>query len=246
MGRFKSTLLNTLNFLLATTGFKLVRKHLGYISAKETVDAAKRSGLSVCDYVEKIWNQQGDTQRVIDKMKELGIFNGTIKNICEIGTGTGRYLEKIIKICNPTGYESYETAKDWAEWLANKYNIIAHDADGKSLSYTKSSSIDLVHAHGVFIYLPFLSSYRYFQEIVRVTNDNGYVTFDIYSEDCFDDDTVNHWLQSDHNYPCFLSKQYVKYFFVKRGFSLIGDFFNRYGEGKSHYLVFKKRFSSTC
>jgi hypothetical protein len=32
---------------------------LSYISANETILNAQKEGLSVCDYVEKIWNQKG-------------------------------------------------------------------------------------------------------------------------------------------------------------------------------------------
>lgn len=211
----------------------------GYLSAKETIDKAKEKGLSVGDYLENIWNQQGDTQRVIDNMAQLEVFTKSIRAVCEIGTGCGRYLEKIIEICNLEVYESYEPDKGWAEWLACEYNIISRDCDGKSLMHTKPATVDIVHAHGVFVYLNFLTTYRYFLEIVRVVKPNGWCVFDIMTEECFDDKTVNKWLESDHNYPCFLSKAYVMQFFERRGLNLVGDFFNRYGAGKSHYMVFR-------
>lgn len=214
---------------------------LGYISAKETVDAASKSGLSVGNYLETIWNQKDNRYIIIHELNKFGVFNKNIKNICEIGTGAGLYAEKTVELCKPISYESYEVDKDWAEWLAKKYNIISHDADGKSLSYTQTSSIDLVLAHGVFVYLPFLLTCRYFQEIVRVTNDECYVVFDILSQECFDDETVKSWLESNRKDPCILCKNYVIDFFVKHKFLLIGEFFNyKYGPGKSKYLVFKK------
>ena len=69
---------------------------LSYISAKDTVAAAKADGLSVCDYVEKEWDQIGKTQKVIDKMKDFGFFKLSNPSICEIGAGTGRYMEKVL------------------------------------------------------------------------------------------------------------------------------------------------------
>jgi len=258
MRTLKSTLRGTANFLLSPIGVEIARKKtgaeansqsadaetnpyaLGYIPAKETVDAAEKAGLSVSDYLEKNWGSIGYTKRVTDKMKALGVSGTAIKNICEIGTGSGMYLEKVLSIYNPLRYESYEPNKEWAEWLASKYSIISYAADGKSLGYTESSSIDLVHAHGVFVYLPFLTTYRYFQEIDRVTNNGGYVVFDIMSEECFDDSTVSQWLQSDWNYPCFLSKQYVINFFVTRGFTFLGEFSGVIGLGKSLYIGFEK------
>ncbi|ARV61252.1 hypothetical protein BZZ01_23910 [Nostocales cyanobacterium HT-58-2] len=219
---------------------------LGYISAKETIHAASKSGLSVGDYLEMIWNQRDNRQIIVDQLRKVIVFHKNIKNICEIGTGAGLYAEKIIEIWKPERYESYEPDKDWAQWLAEKYNVISHDADGKSLCHTQTSSIDLVVANGVFVYLPFLTTYRYFQEIVRVTHDESYVVFDILSEDCFDDITIKSWLESHHIYPCLVCKKYITDFFLKHRFALIGDFFNfKYGAGKSQYLVFKKDSSMT-
>lgn len=81
--------------------------------------------MSVCDYVEKMWDQIGETQKVIDNMERLGVFQNVNPTICEIGAGTGRYMEKVIGICNPEKYESYEIAIAWAEWLQKEYPIIS-------------------------------------------------------------------------------------------------------------------------
>ncbi|MDI6729866.1 MAG: hypothetical protein QMD44_13215 [Thermodesulfovibrionales bacterium] len=97
---------------LAQRGLVITRVSLGHISAKKTVSAAEREGLSVCDYVEKLWDKSGDTQRVIDQMASCGVFEVKNPNVLEIGTGTGRYLEKVLAKCKPSIYESYETARD--------------------------------------------------------------------------------------------------------------------------------------
>jgi len=44
-------------------------------------------------------------------MKKLGVFDGEIERVCEIGPGTGRYLDKVLKLAKPTYCEIYETAK---------------------------------------------------------------------------------------------------------------------------------------
>jgi SAM-dependent methyltransferase len=243
----KTLLKKGLKRLLALRGLAITRiggtsntSSLGYISAKETVSSAERAGLSVCDYVEKLWEKQGDTQAVIEQMALCGAFVSADPNVVEIGAGTGRYLEKVLQRCKPAKYESYETARDWAEWLQSKYPIVSHEADGVTLRQTSSMSADLVHAHGVFVYLPFLVSYRYWKEIWRITRENGIVVFDIISEDCLDEEAAEKWLNSNHNYPCFLSKQYVRSVFGNHGFSLVNNFKNRYGEGYSEYLVFTR------
>jgi hypothetical protein len=230
--------------LLSQGGLTITRtgaasqKTSSYLPAKETVSAAVREGLSVCDYVEKLWNQQGGTQRVIDRMASCGVFEAKNPIVVEIGAGTGRYLEKILARCKPARYESYEIASDWADWLQSTYPIVSCETDGVSLKQTATDSVDILHAHGVFVYLPFLGAHRYWIEMWRVVRKGGWVVFDIYSDDCMDEPTVKKWLASKHNFPCFLSKSYVVSFFAKHGFSFKQAFTNKYGEGRSEYLVF--------
>jgi hypothetical protein len=75
-------------------------------------------------------------------------------------------------------------------------------------------------------------------EIWRVTRNGGLVAFDIISEDCLDERTVDKWLDSKYSYPCFLSKSFVVSLFSKHEFSLVSTFKNRYSQGQSEYLVF--------
>lgn len=225
---------------LAQRGLAITGIRQSYMPAEETIAAADREGLSVCDYVERLWDQQGCTQMVIDQMSLCGAFAVTSPNIVEIGPGTGRYLEKVIQKCNPAKYESYEPLPDWVDWLQSKYPIISHKADGETLWQTPNKSVDIVHSHGVFVYIPFLIAYGYFKEIWRVTADGGIVVFDIFSEDCLDEETMDKWLDSTHRYPCFLSKSYVASHFVKHGFRLINTFKNKHGAGQSEYLVFTR------
>ena len=214
---------------------------MGYISAKETISAAAKAQLSVADYLEMIWEKQGDTRKIIQQMQKFGVFAKPKMKICEIGTGSGRYLEKVIQIAEADHYESYEPDSNWARWLAAEYNILSYKANGKSLCFTKTSSTDLLHAHGVFVYLKFITTLGYFEEIIRVTKKGAHVVFDILSEDCFDDYTIKKWCESSHTYPAFLSRAFVLNFFSNGGFELIGEFFNPYGVGKSHYLILKKQ-----
>lgn len=214
----------------------------GYLPAKETVSAAEREGLSVCDYVETLFDTQGTAQSVIDHLASSGAFAFESPNIVEIGTGTGRYLEKVLNACSPAKYESYETAGDWAEWLQSTYPIVSREADGVSLSETPADSVDLLHAHGVFIYLPFLVTYRYWMEIWRVVRAGGICAFDIISEDCLDEKAVHEWLSLglDVLWPRFCSESYVVSLFEQHGFSLVRSFVTRYGERRNHYLVFTR------
>ena len=58
----KKSVLGFPNAIFGMFGYELNKRSysplaLDYISAKETVRAAKRAGLSVCDYLEKLWNK---------------------------------------------------------------------------------------------------------------------------------------------------------------------------------------------
>ena len=237
-----------INLILGLLNLKLVNtnnltsnsNNLGYISATETVKNANKEGLTVCNYVEKMWNQVGETVKIIDSMEKYGAFEYTNPAICEIGAGTGRYMEKVIDKSNPAKYESYETAKDWSDWLQNTYPIISHPTDGFSLKFTSDKSIDIIHAHGVFVYLKFLDNIRYFNEMKRVIKPNGIIIFDCYTEECMTAELLNNWLQSQHNFPVVLPNDYIISYFENFNFKLVGNFFNTHGQGKSKYFVFKR------
>jgi len=236
-----NSILGLFNFkLIKKTHLKNISNNLGYISAKETVISAKKEGLSVCDYVEKMWNQVGETQKVIDNMEKLGAFEYTNPTVCEIGAGTGRYMEKVFEKCSPTRYESYETAQDWSAWLQKEYSIISQPTDGLSLKSTADKSMYLIHAHGVFVYLPLFDSLRYFKEIERVTTTNSYIVFDCITEDCLGKKSLNNWLNSDYNFPRILPEKYIFDFFPSNKYKFVGNFFTPYGQGESKYFILKR------
>ena len=241
MKKIMNSILGLFNLRIVKKSQLNTKNDLGYISANDTVKEAKKLGLSVCDYVERQWDQVGETEKVIDTMEKFGVFENANPIICEIGAGTGRYIEKVIAKCNPQKYESYETADDWAEWLQKEYNIISHKSDGFSMQNSEDSSIDIIHAHGVFVYIPFFDSLRYFKEIDRVTKKNSYIIFDCITDDCLYNKWLNNWLDSKYSYPRLLPEKYILDFFPDDNYKLIGNFFTPYGQGKSKYFVFKKK-----
>lgn len=214
-------------------------KSSGYIGALETVNGAKQQGLSVSDYVEKIWDQQGATDLVIQHMKEAGSLV-PCERVCEIGPGTGRYLERVQKQVHPVQHDIYEVAEDWAAWLAETYAVTWQPTDGHTLKSTPDASCGLVHAHGVFVYLPLLHSFEYFLEMCRVCAPGGFVVFDFYSDKDFDLNTVKHWLSFVDRYPVILPKDTILELFRENQFHLRGEFSNKHGHGFSRYLVFQK------
>lgn len=207
---------------------------------RQTLEAAKKAGLSVGDYIDRKYQVPGASQATIDQLEGFGIFNQKIHSVCEIGPGSGRYLEKVQRLCAPRSYEIYETDENWSDWLAQTYHVTAHDADGTNLRDTANGSIDLVHAHKVFVYLPFLATCRYLYEMIRVARSGGWIVFDIVSENCMDDASLEKWFASGNYYPCMMPREFVTGFFAKQKCSLRSTFLAPMMPGQSEYLVFFK------
>jgi ubiquinone/menaquinone biosynthesis C-methylase UbiE len=213
-----------------------------YIDAAKTVEAAKERGLSIREYVEDLWDQKGATERVVERMRAAGSLAPS-RRVCEIGPGTGRYLELVLEAVSPEQYDIYETADDWATWLASTYApvVARHSADGHSLQGTPDKSCGLVHVHGVFVYLSFLNAFEYFAEMIRVCQAGGYLVFDFYSDEDFNMEAINRWLQSVNRYPVVLSRAKVLEYFEANGFALVDEFENKHGQSYSHYLILRNR-----
>ncbi|CAM4338391.1 methyltransferase domain-containing protein [Nocardia ninae] len=237
-------MLASANVLLTPSGFQLVRRtdeFEDYIPFEQTQAAATAAGLSVGDYIDREYNVPGCTQDTIDQMAELGAFDRPICRVCEIGPGSGRYLEKVIARCAPQSYEIYETAGPWRDWLTTTYNVTARPTDGVKLSATPDGTVDLVHSHKVLNGLKILDICSYFYEIARIAGPESVVVFDILTEDCLDEDTLRRWLDSGAGYVTSMTtKQFAVDFFGRRGFECVGSFFATSMPGKTHYLVFKR------
>lgn len=134
----KHSIENSVNRTLHVVGLELVRHQhhwddpREYIPFEETIRWARQAGLSVGDYIDVTYNVPGATQETIAKMATLGVFAGQVQRICEIGPGSGRYLEKTLQVCHPDQYEFYETSTAWAQWLEQQYAVIYQPTDGVS------------------------------------------------------------------------------------------------------------------
>jgi len=247
----KSLAKQCVNGILANAGLKLAR--LGtpdttdvrdFIPLDETLTAAARAGMSVGDYIDTVLNNiPGATQDTIDAMARLGVFAMPIRSVVEIGPGSGRYLEKVVSICAPERYEIYETSSAWAGYLNSKFKLSVQLTDGRSLRATPDRSTNLVHAHKVFSTIPFWPTCAYWSEMARVAADGGFVVFDIMTEACFDDGTVEAWLQAESqhgSYPAAMPRRLAIDFFTKRGFEQVGTFLVPMGPGKTEYFVFRR------
>jgi phospholipid N-methyltransferase len=245
MTTLRKTARQRLNVLLGHAGFQLLRSGerdciRPYIPFMHTLAEARTAGLSVGDYIDSKYHVLGATKATIDQLATLGLFEQSIQSVCEIGPGSGRYLEKIQQSCAPRSYEIYETDKEWSDWLARTYRVTAHEADGTSLRNTATESVGLVHAHKVFVYLPFIVTFQYFKEMIRVARPGGTMVFDIVSELCMPDSTIEQWIADRTYFRCLLPRDFVIEFFTRKQCSLCSSFLAPMLPGQSEYLVFTK------
>lgn len=219
-----------------------------FLPFETTLAEAARAGLSVADYVDVAHNEPGATQATIDQMAAYGVFEGKTESVCEIGPGSGRYLEKTLRACSPKRYEIYETARDWANYLVEQYGVILQPTEGSSLCHTASDSMDLVQAHKVFVCTTFLTTYRYLMEMARVARVGGRVVFDAVTESCMDKETLDKWIayrphRTRAVYPAVIPKQHAIEILGELHLSLVGSFFVPMKPGKTECMVFVNRHS---
>jgi hypothetical protein len=244
MAGFKRKLLDSTNKVLNRAGVELVRKSgefQDYIPFRQTLQDVERSGLSLSDYLDNTFNVPGTTQMTIDKMAELGVFDNKINRVCEIGPGSGRYLEKVKAACTPEYYEIYETSRPWREWLVEKYKVVAQPTDGASLHSTPTKSIDLIHTHKVLYGNPILTIFRYLMEMARVVKDGGFIVLDLLTAECINNELMSKWVESgvDHAHSM-TPRQVALDYFSSQGFRYMGGFIVPLAPGLTEYFVFRK------
>lgn len=235
---------NRLNSMLRPLRVQLVSGYSAnsaiktFLPAHATIAAARKSGLSIGAYIDQTYAKPGATPELVREMFRLAVpLPGA--TICEIGAGSGRYTEEIIEAVHPESYEIYETALDWLPRLRSLPNSVVRDADGRTLSQTADSSVDLVHAQKTFVYLDFFVVIGYIEEMIRVVRPSGIVAFDIVTEDCLDDETVRTWVREGSTYRPY-SRTWTTEFMQRRGLTLLGSHFTPLPPGKSELLVFQK------
>lgn len=209
-----------------------------FIPARRTMTEARNAGLSIGAYIDHTYAKPGATPELVCAMLRLANLPPGA-TVCEIGAGSGRYSEEVIAAVYPKRYEIYETALDWLPHLRRLPNAIVRDADGRTLSQTPDASVDLVHAQKTFVYLDFPVVIRYIEEMVRVVRPGGFVAFDIVTENCMDEATVQMWTRQGTGYrPC--PRAWMIDFLQRRGLELIGSHFTPLPPGTSELLVFRQ------
>ncbi|HVN94242.1 MAG TPA: methyltransferase domain-containing protein [Terracidiphilus sp.] len=234
----------------------MVRRRLGnsqkgrpfseFISFNDTQKAAKAAGVSVGEFLERrhVVGNKTALEVTFEGLTALGVFDGKLDRICEIGPGSGRYLEKTMSLCNPAHYEIYETSAEWRKWLAEKYGVTTRQSDWRTLGETEAASVDLVQAHKVFPGLPLLTTISYFREMARVARNGGWIVFDVMTETCFDVVNLQAWFDANpwewEWSPRMCSFEYVVNMFESLGVTAIGNFLVPLYPGVTQCLVFRK------
>ncbi len=245
--RFGPTLLRVLNRVLREFGYSAQPVGLGYLSAREVVPAAQRSGLSLAEYLERedIGGVGRRRDTIISQLQALGALP-PVDRLVEIGPGTGMFLERALALCQPRQVELYETAQDWRAYLQQTYRhpaytLQAHAADGHSLHASASASADAIYAHGVMVYLPLLTTYAYLAECLRVLRPGGLLVFDVFLDTQFDWPQIQRWQQQSpqYHFPVVLSRATLQAFFSQAQLQVLGEFSVNYHAAASTYFVLR-------
>ena len=215
-----------------------------FIPFERTMEAAGHAGMSVADYVDGIMNGvPGSSQNTVDKMASLGVFSESMRTVVEIGPGTGRYLEKILRVARPSRYEIYETAGPWSAYLVKEYGVVAQPTDGYSLTSTEDASVCMVHSHKVLSAVPFMVTCCYWHEMARVIRPGGWAVFDVVTERCLGGDAMQTWVKSGlrlGSFPAVLPREVAVSLFTEEGFTLAGSFIVPMPPGTTELMVFKR------
>ncbi len=238
----------TIDLLLNRFGYRLTRTGLEFVAAKRTIAAAQKMGLSVCEYMESLEDhpqKKGRRDYIVKKLIAAGVLDG-ITTVCEIGAGTGRYLEKVIAFGKPKIYEVYETNQGWVNFLKEEYGYNAEytlqcrPADGSTLRFTPSDCCELVHAHGVFVYLPLLQTMEYLKECVRVCRPGGYIVFDCFLDKSFTLSAAQAWLAGPYRFPVVIPEVLLDEFVRYNDLRLVQSFPVIYGASCIEYQIWQK------
>lgn len=246
----KRAILVALNRLIPGSRYVIATAGLSYFKSSDVIVNARKRGLEVCEYLEE--TDLGRVGRRRDLIVERLLAPENLvcgERILEIGAGTCMFLEKMVKACGAKCVEIYETDPGWRSYAQQHLaamvdTIILHDADGRTLSGTGTSSVDLVYAHGVFVYVPFVTTWSYLQEVSRVLRPGGCFVFDAFLLNGQIEQVITTFRQHNSSaatFPVFLHRHWIEQACCHFGFQKISSFKAPYHGIESTYFVLRKQ-----
>jgi len=251
MGAFTARALESADYrvefdrALARHGYALTRTGGGYLDATTTIRAAREAGLTLQEFVHRhdSEHKKGRTDRIANRIAAL--FDPRLPiAVAEIGTGTGMYMERLCKASNCVDYHIFETDPGWQEYARTKLSAHAptsvHNCDGMTLKELNNRTIDLVHAHGVFVYTPSLVTLGYLAEAARVLRVGGKLYFDCYLDTNFGPQALQNWMASEWRFPVITASKILFDFLERNRLKIVGSFREVHGPDYVDYLIIEK------
>lgn len=216
------------------------------VSDDDVLALARRRGVPPGLLLEEMFGRPGRAEGIVARMRASGALSGATRAVCEIGPGSGLYVAPVLRDAPVRRYEVYEIEPRRAAWLAATFPVVAQPADGERLAGTADASMDLVHSHGVFVTLGFLTAASYLREIARVVAPGGWVVLDAVTEDCLDDAAIDAWVASGLRYPSLLPRAALLEPLAARGFALVDEFrLPLLVHGTSRYFILRRTVGGT-
>jgi SAM-dependent methyltransferase len=213
----------------------------GYLNPRELLKGAAAAGVDVNVHIESTLGWTGFCRRADDFFSHLqraGAFNEDCRHVLEIGAGSGQHIYALKKIRPRISCTVYEPHPIWRRHLRQAYGATTAETRGESLKETADGSVDLLHAHAVFVYLPCLTTAAYFKEAARVIRKGGHLSFDAYTEDSFTAEVTDKWLAGDQRYPVLLPREFILQNLAACGFTFIEE--TGALKAESRYFIFRK------
>jgi SAM-dependent methyltransferase len=236
---------------LAKRGYALKRTTgEGYIDAASTIAAAKAAGISIHEYIYRDANahKRGRTDRIVQRIGAL-FKPGCEISVAEIGTGTGMYLERLCSVVNCTAYHVFEPDLGWQTYarqvLAKQTKCVVYKCDGTTLKELEDRSVDLVHAHGVFVYTPSLVTLGYLSEAARILKIGGKLCFDCYLDSTFGRSEIVKWMASEYRFPIITSSKVLFDHLACADLKILSTFREVHGPDYVDYLVCERSLPSS-
>ncbi len=188
----------------------------------------------------------GQRDRICERIL-TNISNHEIKQVLEIGPGTGRFTSKMISTLRPAEYFVFETNKSWRKYLLEKFgdsestNFLAPTPTGHNFGSVASGSIDFIHGHGVLVYLNHVTTYSYLKEMIRVAAPDAIIYLEYFSIENCNSEILNYWHQSTHWFPIFQSDRIIDKILAESGFSLIDEWGEMFGQSVTRNVMFQKK-----